>query len=271
MLFDKKIKYITEALKKKPASKATKKASAPVAPTVPTPAPVVPPVKGTTTQLGGVGQSIAGYQHTSRGLSMDEEKVKDAMSDFVKTHDPNLLNEIIAFTEGAPHLPMKFGGKWIKADELKDLIISRFFTKGKKEYINYPKDENGVVLRNVDFQREVRQNPQLYPKLHVDPVTWLKVLFKLFPVEASDRRQVAGHYNEKVPYFMKGGVIRSGRVAVVDGKVSPTPFGGRFMYQNKYQAFTPNGEPIPYEQISGGKTIDDFKKILHSAAAKAKM
>lgn len=254
MIFDQKIKYLTEALKKKPA--------------------IDLPVKTASDEesLGSVGQTIAGYQPTSsaRGLDMNEEKIKTAMVEFQKSKDPELLNNVITFVEGSPHVPLKFGGKWIKGNELKKMIIDKFFTAGKKDYIDYPKDDKGVVLRNVDFQREVKINPK-FAQLKSNPIMWLKVLFKLFPISASDRRQESGSYTEKVPYFTKGGVIRSARVAVVDGKVSPTPFGGRFSYNNKYQAFTPSGEGIPYEQISGGIPLDQFKKILHSAAAKAKV
>jgi hypothetical protein len=253
MLFDQKIKYLIEVLNKKPIIDTPFRAAS------------------DDKKLGSDGQTIAGYQPTSaaRGLDMNEEKIKTAITEFQKNKDPELLNNVLTFVEGSPHVPLKFSGKWIKGNELKKMLIDKFFTVGKKDYIDYPKDENGVVLRNVDFQREVKINPK-FAQLKSNPIMWLKVLFKLLPIDASDRRQESGSYSEKVPYFTKGGVVRAGRVHVVDGKVSPTPFGGRFSYNNKYQAFTPKGEPIPYEQISGGITLDEFKKILHSEIAKSK-
>lgn len=253
MLFDQKIKYLTEVLKKK------------------NPISIPPQPQGTVGQLGGVGKTMAGYQHKepTRGLGMNEEEFKSSMESFAKSKNPIILNDALVFAEGNPKANFKFDKKNHMASELKDLVIKKYFTAGSKDYIPYPKDKDGVVFRNVDFQREVKRNPS-YNIVKTNPVMWLKVLFKLFPVEASDRRQEAGSYAEKVPYFTSNGV-RSARVQVIDGKVTRTPFGGRFSYNNKYQAYTPDGKPIPYDSINGGITLDEFKAILHSAKAKAKM
>jgi len=245
MIFDQKIKYLIEVL-----SSSTN--------------PL--PVSG--------GQTLGGYQHVepNRGLDMDEESFKTSMIEFQKTKDPVVLNNSITFAEGSPNAPVKFEGKWIKASELKDRVIKKYFTKGGKDYIDIPRTPNGELFSNKQFQTIIKNDrDNKYTKLKNNPVMWLKALSKVLPILPSDVRQEVGQRVETFFYFGKGGAVRQGRVHVMeDDRVTPKPFSGAFDYRSRFQAFTPKGEPIPYNLISGGIPLDQFKKILYTDVAKKK-
>lgn len=246
MLFDKKIKYLLEVLSK---------------PTV-NPLPV------------SDGQTLGGYQpkDVARGLDMDEEAFKKSMIEFEKTKDPVILNNSITFAEEFPNSPVKFEGKFIKGSDLKDRVIKRYFTKGSKSYIDIPRTPKGELFNNKDFQAIIKNDRKnQYTVLKNNPVMWLKALSKILPILPSDVRQEVGQRVETFFYFGKGGVIRQGRVHVMDNDiVTRKPFSNAFDYRNRFQAFTPKGEPIPYNLIAGGIPLDQFKKILHTDVAKKK-
>lgn len=248
MLFDKKIKYLVEVLKK--------------------PKPDI-------SALASIGKTMSGYQHVSpsRGLSVGNENmdVTNALIKFQKSRDPKLLSDAIVFADKNPELKMNFDGKTIRGKDLKNKIVKKYFTAGKSDYIDYPKDENGLVLNSNAFKRAVLKDKK-YNILRNDPSMWIKLLFKLRPINPSDRRQdsrsedVIFHY-----FYTPTGMVKSARVKVINGFITPTPFAGRFTYNNRYKAYTSNGDFITYDQIKGGISLEDFKKILETDKAEAKL
>lgn len=242
MLFDKKIKYLLEVLSN----------SNPISD----------------------GQTLGGYQpkDVARGLDMDEESFKKSMIEFEKTKDPVILNNSITFAEEYPNSLVKFEGKFIKGSDLKDRVIKRYFTKGSKSYIDIPRTPKGELFNNKDFQAIIKNDRKnQYTVLKNNPVMWLKALSKILPILPSDVRQEVGQRVETFFYFGKGGVIRQGRVHVMDNDiVTRKPFSNAFDYRNRFQAFTPKGEPIPYNLIAGGIPLDQFKKLLYTDVAKKK-
>jgi hypothetical protein len=261
MFFDKKIKAITEAL--------------------------------------GTQQTIGGYKAQSRKLDMTEDQFKTALVEFNKSFNPQILLDALTFSEMGSfkdengenkkvdniHIkfPFKNGSpKWIGAKELKDAFKIKYFTKGSKDYIDFPVNDQGQVLDNRSFQTAVKRDPVKYAKLQTLPVVWLNIIQQFFPMEASDIRQEVDTdqntfwYLTKTPHKIDGEIqwvgplkLKQGRIKIrPDGTISKTPFGGQQTYKWKYQAYTNKGVAIPYKEIAGGISFDQFKKVLHSDQAK---
>jgi hypothetical protein len=261
MLFDKKIKYIVEAL--------------------------------------GDPQTIGGYKPQSNMTEKDFQESLVKFNSQKPNYDPNLLRNAIEFVkqgifkdeQGKPkdiknvHFKLPTGPKafsWKGANEFEQKVIERYFTEGSKNYINFPKTEGGSLPNNKTFQAILSNKPEEYPEIQNLPVVWLGLIKELLnlEMEASDARQLV---QPDTFWYLTGtkqrgpdGIeivpplkLKKGRISISDnGTIPKQPFGGNTTYRNMYQAFTPKGQKIDYKEIAGGISFDKFKQILHSDQAK---
>jgi hypothetical protein len=248
MLFDKKINYLTEALRAK------------------------------STSLGGyTGQS-----------TISDEEAKNAYDSFLKTKDPSVLLAVLTYAQHNPDKHIKINGKWHMAKELKDIVKKRFFTEGSKDYINFPKDDYGKIvagniLKRVIFNKDKTGN-FLYPVLHRKPDDWRKIIDIVVGTQAASIRQEGDTTDFEFYYFAtpkgENGPVKKGNSDYrnSDQRVSITRLVP-FEYRNKYQAYTSTGEPITYQDLmidenargpkkeKLGRKVEDFLNKIESAQA----